>query len=225
MTGRHPAVSEELQSRTWWIGLSGWVLQDGNYTDFVTGERRQFALEFGYARAARLQLSSRRSAPRCHFSGRSVTYEVVGQLLRGASEPMRDAFVLDFGLRAYAPWLVLDDLRPPAAGDWLTGEISLSVDHFAYMDELAHLPQMPPLVYTWRIDEIQLSTTPHVVPGEGPKSVPDPSRESWRTIPRTRMWDDDGNYRLRCTLESSAPTSSMARTGTRSPYGPLRATR
>ena len=226
-------LSEELQSRTWWIGLSGWVLQDGNYTDFVTGERRQFALEFGYARAARLQLSSSRSAPRCHFSGRSVTYEVVGLLLRGASEPMRDAFVLDFGLRAYAPWLVLDDLQPPAAGDWLTGEISLSVDHFAYMDELAHRPQMPPLIYTWRIDEIQLSTTPsvqvgfghalYVGPDEGPMLVPDPSRESWRTIPQTRMWDDDGNYRLRCTLESPAPTSSMALTGTRSPYGPLRA--
>lgn len=93
------------------------------------------------------------------------------------------------------------------------------------MDELAHLPQMPPLVYTWRIDEIQLSTTASVGPDEGPKLVPDPSRESWRTIPHTRMWDDDGYYRLRCTLESPAPTSSMALTGTRSPYGPLRATR
>jgi hypothetical protein len=31
--------------------------------------------------------------------------------------------------------------------------------------------------------------------------VPDPSRESWRTISQTQTWDDGGNYRLRCTLQ------------------------
>ena len=55
--------SPEVTSRPWWIGLANWVLQDGNYTDFATGERRQFALEFGYSRAARLQLTTSATEP------------------------------------------------------------------------------------------------------------------------------------------------------------------
>ena len=61
----------------------------------------------------------------------------------------------------------------------------------------------------------------YVGPDEGPQRVPDPARESWRTVDRTRAWDDDGHYRLRCTLEDPQPTGSMVRSGTRSPYGPL----
>ena len=226
-----PPPSEELTSRSWWIGLDAWVLQDGNYTDFFTGQRRQFALEFGYSRARRLEATTHEEGSRCRHSGRGARYEVTGQLLRGVTEPMNDAFVLDFGLRAYKHWMVLDDLEPPKAGDWLTGEIHLAVDHFAYMDELAQLPGIPPLIYSWTIDEIQLQTTPplrvvhghplYVGPDRGPRFVPDASRESWRTIDQTRMWEDDASYRLRCTLENAETTSSMARTGPRSPYGPL----
>ncbi|CAI9414728.1 hypothetical protein [Nocardioides sp. T2.26MG-1] len=164
-------------------------------------------------------------------TGRSTTYDVTGRLLHATSSPRDGAFVLDVGLLAYTQWLVLDDLTPPAAGAWLTGAISLHVDPFFYFDELATLPGMPPLIYTWRIDEIQVSTTPEVVveyghplyrgPDEGPQRVPDPGRESWRTVEQTRTWDDTGNYRLRCTLEDVPPSSTMALSGPRSPYGPL----
>ena len=202
-----PTQGVAVPTGPWWIGLSSWVLQDGNYTDFVTGERRQFALELGYSRTGRLRTPAEGSPRRCGYSGRDVSYQVTGQLLRSASEPMEDAFVLDFGLRAYIEWMVLDDLEPPRTGDWLTGEITLSVDHFAYMDELSQRPGMPPLIYTWTIEEIQLD--------------PDGSRESWRSVSETRMWDHDGSYRLRCSLEDPEPVASMARTGPRSPYGPL----
>jgi hypothetical protein len=215
---------------TWWIGLSSWVLQDGNYTDFVAGERRQFALELGYSRAERLRTPAD-EARRCRYSGRDVSYDVTGQLVRAASEPMVDAFVLDFGLGAYTEWMVLDDLEPPKAGDWLTGRISLSVDHFAYMDYLGQRPGMPPLIHTWTIHEIQLDTTPGIPvepgdprysgPGEGPRLVRDDTRESWQPVAETRMWDHDGGYRLRCSLEGAEPAHSMARSGSSSPYGPL----
>ena len=144
---------------------------------------------------------------------------------------MADAFVLDFGLKAYVEWMVLDDLEPPQAGDWLSGEINLGVDHFAYMDELAVRPGMPPLIYTWTIEEIELSTTPRIQvapghplyfgPDEGPMLVRDPSRESWRAVDRTRMWDDNGTYRVRCKLDGEPPINSMIMSGSRSPYGPL----
>lgn len=191
---------------TWWIGLATWVIQDGNYTDFVTGERRQFALELGYDRSRRLAPPTSDPVPRCRYSGRDIRYDVTGQLVRAATEPMSDAFVLDFGLRAYAQWIVLDDLEPPHEGDWLAGQIHLSVDHFAYMDDLAQRPGMPPLIHTWTIEEVQAETAPG----------------SWRTVERTRAWDhDDLGYRLRCTLDDAAPTHFMAASGPRSPYGPL----
>ena len=227
------ALSPQLLARPWWIGLDGWVLQDGNYTDFATGERRQFALEFGYQRWKRLRAAApSEQQTRCRHSGRDATYEVTGQLLRSTDEPAGDAFVLDVGLGTYCEWMVLDDLEPPAAGAWLTGEILLGVDHFAYMDRLASLAAMPPLIHTWVIEEIQLETTPLVRvehghplyngPDEGPQPVRDPSREAWRTIERTRMWDDGGGtYRLRCTLVDTAPVGSMERSGPESPYGPL----
>ncbi|HEX4976346.1 MAG TPA: hypothetical protein VFV40_00635 [Nocardioides sp.] len=206
--------SELLRSLTWWVWLSRWVLQDGNYTDFVAGERRQFALELGYDRSARLQRSPGSPTAACRHSGRDATYDVVGRLLRSVPEPGNDAFVLDFGLRAYAPWMVLDDLRPPGAGEWLAGQISLSVDHFAYMDELAGLPGMPPLIYTWTVEEIRLRTAPPAPDG----SALDPH---WHRVPRTRAWDEDGEYLLKCSLEAQPPTSSMRATGPGSPYGPL----
>jgi hypothetical protein len=219
--------------RDWWIGLDSWVLQDGNYTDFVTGDRRQFALEFGYRRDRRLRRTLPPVSSSLRYTGQGDTYEVSGQLIRASAEPHGDGFVLDFGLLAYSNWMVLDDLEPPAAGDWLSGEIHLSVDPFFYMDELAGLPGMPALIYTWTVAEIELDTTPlmrveyghplYVGPDEGPRRMRDPERESWRTIERTRMWDYDGSYRLRCRLCDAEPTTSMRATGAGSPYGPLEA--
>lgn len=196
----------------WWIGLDGWVLQDGNYPDFVTGERRRFAVEFGYRRDRRLRPSPEPGVPSCSYTGHGTAYAVTGQLLRATDQPQGDAFVLDFGLLSYAPWMVLDDLQPPVTGDWLSGEIHLGVDPFFYKDELAGLPGMPALTYTWTVEEIQLDLTPSMVvehghplypgPDEGPRRVRDVEREAWRTIDRTRMWDDDGSYRLRCVLHA-----------------------
>lgn len=217
----------------WWIGLSGWVLADGNYTDFVTGDRRQFALEFTYSRSARLRPvpGSSRS---CRYTGRATAYDVTGPLRLSAPEQMGDAFVLDFGLSAYSSWMVLDDLEPPRADQWLSGEVSLNVDPFEYMDRLAGLPGIPPLIYTWTVEEIKLDTTPCVRvdyghplyphclgPDEGPTSVPDPSRESWQSVPRTHARQYDNSYRLRCTLEAAESTDTMALSGARSPYGPI----
>ena len=225
-------TSQRLRSAPWWIGLHGWVLQAGNYTDFMVGQRRQFALEFAYSRARRLKPDSPALQPHCQYTGRGTLYDVAGPLVQAGDEPARDLFVCDFGLVAYTNWLVLDDMEPPSPGTWLTGEVALSVDPFDYMDRFTHRPGVPPLIYTWRIEDIQLSTTPRIEveyghplysgPDEGRRLVEDPTRETWRSIDRTRMWADNGHYRLRCTRENHAPTSSMDATGPASPYGPLK---
>lgn len=221
---------ERLSDRDWWVGLDGWVLQDGNYTDFAVGQVRQFALEFGYARDRRLQPTTRREQS-CEAVNDDGLYRVSADLVRAARQWREDCFVLDFGLLAYKQWMVLDDLEPPAAGLRLSGEVHLNVDHFAYMDELSKRDGMPAMIYTWRIDEIRLDTSPsievehghplHVGPDEGPVRVSDPDRKRWRNLDATDMWGDDGSYTLRCTLLESKPVRSMARSGARSPYGPL----
>ena len=213
----------------WWIGLDSWVLQDGNYTDFATGHRRQFALELSYDRWQRLVPTPDRVASCRPSTG--VRYQVTGELVHASGRWPGAAYVLDIGpLAAYATQLVLDDLEPPPRGTWLTGEIGLHVDPFMYMDELAGQPGMPPLIRTWTVEEVQVSTTPLVTveygdpryagPDEGPHRVADRTRESWATVERTDT-DRDGAYRLRCTLEDAPPVSSMGRSGPRSPYGPL----
>lgn len=211
----------ELTSRLWWIGLDSWILQDGNYTDVAVGERRQFALELGYRRAARLVVPpDHERTPRCAHTGRGTSYHVVGELVRSFPEPRGGAFVLDVGLLAYTQWMVLDDLEPPVAGTWLRGDIHLSVDPFFFMDDLHALPDMPALIYTWTVEEVQLDLTPQVLvhPGdprheiparEGPVRVRDVSREAWRSVGRTRAWEEDGGYRLGCRLEALAPVSTM----------------
>jgi hypothetical protein len=35
-----------VNAHSWLVGLDSWIVQDGNYPDFVTGQRTDFALEF-----------------------------------------------------------------------------------------------------------------------------------------------------------------------------------
>lgn len=218
-------------AQDWWIGLSGWVLQDGNYTDFAVGQVRQFALDLSYRRSDRLVPVTGVAARACAAVDDDAWYRVTAEVLRAAREPMSDCFVLDFGLCAYTSWMVLDDLEPPTSGAWLAGDVMLSVDPFEYMDRLARFPEMPSLIYTWTVEEIRLDTSPwirvpyghplYVGPDAGPMRVRDPERRRWVAVDRTRMWDDPGSYTLRCTLHAAPPVSTMAASGPRSPYGPL----
>ena len=216
-------------SSPWWIVLANWALRDGSYSDFVSGDRRQFALEFWWRRDHRL-----RPAPSATSRSRRSTgdrwYDVTGLLQRVPDRRQAATYVLDIGVRASCvdPY---ERLAQPVDDGWVSGEIGLGVDHLAYVDEFASVPDMPPMVHTWTIDQILLDETPQIVvepghplhtrPDGRPERVRDTTREAWRTVDRTRMWDDDGDYLLRCALQDDDPVSSMARTGSGSPYGPL----
>lgn len=214
----------------WTIGLASWVLQDGNYTEFVVGQRRQFALEFSYHRSQRLVQVEEPDGPRCRHTGSVADYGVTARLLMDAGPARQRPFVLDFGLLAYNSWIVLDDLEPPQAGSWLSGTIGLRVDPFDYMAGRFRKSEPPPMIYTWTIEGIEKATTPpmtvefghplYVGPDEGPRRVADPERESWQPVEATPVWDD-AFYRLRCTLESTDATDNMLASGSRAPYGPL----
>lgn len=224
------ALDSALLPQRWTIGLSSWVLQDGNYTEFVVGQRRQFALEFHYHRTQRLVQVDEPGGRRCRYTGRVTDYDATARLLMVAGPSRGRPFVLDFGLLAYSSWIVLDDLEPPQAGSWLSGTIGLSVDPFDYTAGRFRKSDPPPMIYTWSIDGIEKATTPlitvefghplYVGPDEGPNRVADPDRESWQPVEATPIWDD-AFYRLHCTLESTDATDNMLASGSRAPYGPL----
>ena len=187
---------------SWWIYLDLWVLQDGNYPEFRTGDRRQFALEFFYNRSRPLRPPHEATHYECRNLAPDALYEITGQVVHVTPEeeeeaddyPVRDIHVIDFGLRAYMAGMLTNKHVPPLNGEWLTGEISLSVDHYPYKEYLGKRPGMPPLIYTWSIDEIQVS---HF------------KSNTWRTIDQTRCWEDAGSYRLKCTLLDEEASNSI----------------
>ena len=135
--------------------------------------------------------------------------------------------MIDFGrVRAYS-YFQLSNVKHPRVGDRLEGRASLFVDPFFYFEEMAELSGVPPAIYTWRIDAIELCVSAvEWVPKDDPRVFKQYRRrggtqthfrvrvggpDKWRTIEKTRMWKDDdesiaGGYRLQCTLQPDPPT-------------------
>jgi hypothetical protein len=132
--------------------LEGWVLQDGNYPDFVSGARQEFAIEFDVRQDRPLRYAAGGEIGH-RFTGSYSHYQVTGEVVH-----VRDAFVLDFGIRAYCNHLVPYQGRTVCVGDRLSGTVSLAVDPFFYFEQLAQKRGMPPLVYSWNVTEVQLDT-------------------------------------------------------------------
>jgi hypothetical protein len=92
-------------------------------------------------------------------------------------------------------------------GSWVTGKWYVEIDPFFYFESGAKIPGVPPLVYTWRIEEIQQQTAPfiEVAPRHFER---DSTKLGWREIEGTMAWEDDGvhaEYKLRCRLSDVPP--------------------
>lgn len=176
------------------VGLSAWIIQDGNYGDFEVGQEAKFALEFyppqdlragppGPAVAEHITASRYRIRGRVVFSGLW-------------------AWVIDTGL-----FMAFQQATPPiyaVVGNWLEGTIYLGIDPFFYFEELHRVDGMPPLSYKWLVRELLRETTPW---NEGTDELGrtlksrDESRESFLPATKTDAWHDDGGYGhyvLRC---------------------------
>jgi hypothetical protein len=111
----------------WKIGLSAWIIQDGNYGDFRCHEQAEFALEF-FSENYRPSSSSEKQARWIRASRYAVNAEVIFTAER--------CFVIDFGILAYR------EAEPPKSfrkGSWLQAEIYLGIDPFFYFEALAHV--------------------------------------------------------------------------------------
>lgn len=176
---------------SWLIGLDSWIVQDGNYPDFVSGRPAEFALE--YAARGGLRLLDGPHEPSVRWVEGS-RYEVTAQVVHDRP----NAEVLDFGLLAYHFVGIEDPAHRPRPGAWVTGEINLSVDPFFYVDQLAHEDGFPALVYAWTVEEILQRV-----------DAPEPG---FVAIEQTDVWADVHSlpsYLLRCRQESATRTRAF----------------
>jgi hypothetical protein len=203
------------------IGLASWVLQDGNYSNFKTGQARRFALEMGYIEDLKATDTDSSLALVAAGDGK---YDAVGEVVH-------EGTVVDFGLISAYTQFQMEHLKRPHVGDRVAGQISLNVDPFFYFEEMVQQVGMVPVIYTWTINKIELDVTPmeaidptdprfphrHVGPGQTKVYVRTNGARQWRTIDKTRMWKDEaetddgfpmiaGGYQLTCTLLPEPPT-------------------
>jgi hypothetical protein len=190
--------------REWKIGLSAWIIQDGNYGDFEEGQTAEFALEFF---PKRIQPTSirKKSAKNLGAAG----YDVVGEVVY----LMPEVWVLDFGICAF------QESKPPeemALGKFVAAEIYLGIDPFFYFERLCIRSGMPPLIYSWKINSIGQKTAPFIETHEpsGQKlMVRDERKFGLKAIKRTDAWNDDnghGEYILTSTQLGLPPKFESA---------------
>ncbi len=203
-----------LQLKEWHIGVSPWIIQDGNYTDFHRGETVDFALEF-FPHALR-------SVDALATEARHVdegVYRIRARVVVSESEVV----VIDFGVCAYREHLRRFPRRRFPRGSLVEGEIDLGIDPFMYFESLNESPWMPPLVYKWRVDRILKSTAPLIngtTPDGGRCLIRDESRRTVEEIEHTDAWGDERpivsprrsafRYILVCTRMDAAPQRQRA---------------
>jgi hypothetical protein len=188
----------------WDVGLSAWIIQDGNYGDFETGQDAEFALEF-FTQSVLPSQAKVRSA-----TGRGAAkYEINGEVVYLDAELL----VLDFGIRAFQQAKPRAGLR---VGTFVAAEIYLGIDPFCYFERLYKLPGMPPLIYSWIINSISQQTPPFIgdpwPPGQTALAA-DPKKPSFKGITKTDAWkDDEGNaeYVLNCSCADLPPRFEKA---------------
>ena len=174
------------------VGLSSWIIQDGNYAEFEAGRQYRFALEFVPTAVAAAQSRTRYLEPRD-----GCEYAFGGQVVL----VWPSVAVLDAGILCYHEGSVMG---LPPAGDYAAGEFYLGVDPFFWKETHSRRWGAPNLFYDWQIEEILLETTPWL------ESQDDRGRkvlrraevpQTFSAVSRTDAWeDDDGNahYILRC---------------------------
>jgi hypothetical protein len=186
---------------TWNIGLSAWIIQDGNYPDFAVGQTVEFAVEFYQQPATAIEVC-KSEVVASQATGNS--YSVVAEKVL-----VTDAVtVLDIGILVYREGT--SEFSNVERGDRIRTELELSVDPYFYFESLSSDESIPPLIYSWRITSILRQTAPFIEVASGSGGhrgakmmARDVSKLGYAQILKTDAWQDDngfGEYILRCDL-------------------------
>ncbi|HEX2085329.1 MAG TPA: hypothetical protein VHF89_06565 [Solirubrobacteraceae bacterium] len=191
----------------WSLSIAAWVIQDGNYADFTTGQRVELAVEFYPPEP----LSRGEGGARSAVGTRSAVGDGDGWYSVDATVAalVEDAWFLDCGI------LVFQDQPPPegiGVGDAVRGRVLLSVDPFFYFESHARRPEVPAAIYTWDLLRIRRETAPYVLDDSG-VYVRDESRRKLVEVDATDAWHDDGGfaeYVFDCRLLDVPPKRTSA---------------
>jgi hypothetical protein len=187
---RPQRTSDDL---AFYVGLSSWIIQDGNYSDFSVADQRDFAVEFYPA-----QLSPANSCEHQLNHLRLDRYRVRARVAYVTDR----VWVIDMG-----PFMAFHEGKPPAdvvSGVWVEGEVHIAIDPYFYFEYLHKLEGMPPLTYTWLIQAIKRVTAPWIeaVDKDGWRyQVRDERREALVPTRKTNAWNDENGiaeYLLEC---------------------------
>lgn len=189
------------QPATWNIGLSAWIIQDGNYPDFAIGETVEFAVEFYQQPGTPVETCN---SDLLATPVSDTTCRVVAEKMLETDE----ITVLNVGILVYREGA--SQLPRVEHGGRFRAELELSVDPYFYFEQLSNGPGVPPLIYSWRIISILRQSAPFIetVSDHGPYTGSkvrsrDVSKQGYEQILRTDAWQDDngyGEYILRCDL-------------------------
>ena len=130
------------------IGLSSWIIQDGNYGDFEVGGEYAFALEFFVEEWANPGSRNKSLTPI-----RPAVYTFAPEVV--LKEPKLT--ILDVGTLCYSEHGQSPELR---VGAVVGGRIYLGVDPFFWSETHSKRSDVPRLKYRWKVEGIQLETTP-----------------------------------------------------------------
>jgi hypothetical protein len=190
----------------WNIGLSAWIIQDGNYPDFAVGDVVEFAVEYYQQPSAQVALVD--AEPSARLLRDSLYNAVAEKILQSG-----DITILNIGILVYREAEQSAVLGEPQTR--FQTQLHLGIDPFFYFERLSKIPGVPPLVYSWRIASILQQTAPFVesTAASGPHvgrpiMVRDPSKLGYKEIQKTNAWEDDngfGEYVMRCELLPNDP--------------------
>jgi hypothetical protein len=189
----------------WRVGLSSWIIQDGNYGDFQRGQQAAFALEF-FPHDCRPSSAKECRARRTGENRYSVTAKVL--------HVSRRACVIDFGVRAFRQGSWPKILKK---GAWIDADLYLGIDPFFYFEELANARGMPPLIYDWTIRAITMQTAPFLESrtDRGQRLfIRDESKSAFKRVQQTAAWTDDNGhaeYVLHCQVHDRRPRRTLDR--------------
>jgi hypothetical protein len=180
------------------VGVSAWIIQDGNYGEFAVGQHAKFALEFGSLQ----QFHPVDGGPLGANNLGGARHHVLARVMFVAEE----VWVIDAG-----SFMAYSESAPEGVqvGGYFEGDIYVGIDPFFYFEKLHQIPNMPALSYRWLIQQIQLETTPWrdgILPTGTQVRERDDTRESYVPASATDAWHDDdghGHYILACIRQSS----------------------
>jgi hypothetical protein len=173
----------------WTVGIQAWVIQDGNYDEFLVGRRYDFQVE---GLPLMVEQSEVGEVPQVRHVERG-RHEFSGAVLKFLGH---GAWVIDFGVYCYGDAPLPKGLR---IGDALAGAVSFFLSSPAVYEQ-AFESEAPFRTYSWRVEGIRRETAPLVE--EGRVRRRDLAKAGYVGVQATNALADDpaAFYLLDCTL-------------------------